>query len=410
MSRRQRAAAEVALRRIVVVGASLAGLRAAEALRAEGYDGALTVVGAEPHLPYDRPPLTKELLRGEWTAERLALRQDGYDDLNLELRLGCFASGLRPGPQAVDLADGTAIPYDGLVLATGAGVRRFPGSDSLAGVHHLRTLDDALALRGDLASSPRVVVIGAGFVGAEVAASCRTLGLDVSIVEPEVAPMVRGFGVEMGMVSAELHREHGVDVRCGVFVAGLEGASRVEAVRLSDGTRLAADVVVVGIGAKPATHWLESSGLALSDGVEVDETTAVPGEPIVAAGDCARWYHPLFETRLRVEHWTNAAEQGAHAARRLLHGPGVGAYAPVPTFWSDQYGIKIQFAGHIGAEDTVRIVEGRVADRRFVALYEREGRLTGVLTFRRPRRLIQMTELLAAKATLAEAKRAIHAA
>jgi NADPH-dependent 2,4-dienoyl-CoA reductase/sulfur reductase-like enzyme len=400
----------MALGQIVVVGASLAGLRAVEALRELGYDGRLTFVGAEPHLPYDRPPLSKEILRGEWPVERIALRQRPYGDLDLDLRLGCVAVSLRTAPQAVDLADGTALSYDGLILATGAAARRLPSARELEGVFHLRTLDDALALRAMLERKPRVAVVGAGFIGAEVAASCRALGLEVSMVEPQPSPLVRALGPVMGEVCARLHRDHGVDVRCGVGVAAVEGSRRVERLLLDDGTRLDADVVVVGIGARPATHWLESSGLRLDDGVVLDDTCAVPGEPIVAAGDCARWHNPLFDTSMRVEHWTNAVEQAAHAARRLLHGPPVGAYAPVPTFWSDQYGMKIQFAGHVSADDRVRVIEGSVDEFRFVALYERAGRVTGVLTFRRPRRLVEICKLIAERADVSRVLEFVGAA
>jgi NADPH-dependent 2,4-dienoyl-CoA reductase/sulfur reductase-like enzyme len=393
----------MALRRIVIVGASLAGLRAAETLRAEGFDGTLTLIGAEPHLPYDRPPLTKELLRGEWPPERLALRRDGFADLGLDLRLGRIANGLRTGPQAVDLSDGESVLYDGLVLATGASARRFRDAEGLQGVFHLRTLDDALGLRRAIENRPKVAVIGAGFIGAEVASSCRTLGLDVTLIEPQAAPLVRGLGPVMGEICARLHRDNGVDLRCGVGVDAIEGKDRVERLHLSDGSLVAADVVVVGIGATPATHWLAESGLVINDGVEVDGSCAVPGEPIVAAGDCARWHNPLFGVSMRVEHWTNAAEQAFHAARRLLIGPSVGEYAPVPSFWSDQYGVKIQFAGHLDSADTVRVVEGSVEENRFVAVYEREGRLTGALTFRRPRRLVEFSDLIAKRATVAQA-------
>jgi 3-phenylpropionate/trans-cinnamate dioxygenase ferredoxin reductase subunit len=391
------------MRRIVVVGASLAGLRAVEALRAEGFDGELTLVGAERHLPYDRPPLTKEILRGEWREDRLALRQEGYDALRLDLRLGRIAVALRPGPQAVDLSDGTSLLYDGLVIATGAAARRLPGVPEIDGVFVLRTLDDALALRARLAGGPRVVVVGAGFIGAEVASSCRALGLQVTVVEPQPVPLMRALGREMGEVCATLQREHGVDLMCGVGVAAVEGAGRVERVRLNDGRAIECDIVVVGIGASPTTHWLESSGLGLRDGVVCDETCAAQGNEIVAAGDCARWYNPLFETEMRVEHWSNAVEQAAHAARRLLSGASVGPYAPVPTFWSDQFGVKLQYAGHSLPNDTVRVVEGRPQDYRFVAVYERAGRLTGVLTFRRPRRFIELTESIAKRATVRDA-------
>lgn len=395
------------MRRIVVVGASLAGLRAVEALRGEGFDGELTLIGAERHLPYDRPPLTKEILRGEWQPDRIKLRPEGFEGLRLDLRLGAVAAALRPGPQAVDLSDGTTILYDGLVIATGSAARRLPNAPELDGLCLLRTLDDALALRAKLERGPRVVVVGAGFIGAEVASSCRTLGLRVTVVEPQPAPLIRALGRDMGERCAALQRDHGVDLLCGVGVAAVEGSGRIERVRLDDGRVLDADVVVVGIGAAPATHWLSSSGLDLRDGIVCDQTCAAQGNEIVAAGDCARWYNPLFETDMRVEHWSNADEQAAHAARRLLHGPRVGPFAPVPTFWSDQFGLKIQFAGHSLPTDTVQVVEGRPEDYRFVAVYERAGRLTGVLTFRRPRRLIELSEMIAKRSTVSDALAAL---
>lgn len=391
------------MRRIVVVGASLAGLRAVETLREEGFDGDLTLVGAERHLPYDRPPLTKEILRGEWEPDRIALRRDDYDALRVDLRLGCLAVALRPGPQAVDLSDGTSILYDGLLIATGAAARRLPRTPEIDGLCVLRTLDDALDLRARLARRPRVVVVGAGFIGGEVASSCRTLGLDVTMVEPQPAPLMRVLGREMGEVCADLQRDHGVRLLCGVGVASVEGAGRVERVRLDDGRAIDADVVVVGIGASPATHWLESSGIELRDGVVCDETCAIGDGEIVAAGDCARWYNPLFESEMRVEHWSNAGDQAAHAARRLLHGATVGAYAPVPTFWSDQFGVKLQYAGHALPGDAARVVEGNPRDHRFVTVYERGGRLTGVLASRRPRRVIELAEMIAKRATVSDA-------
>jgi NADPH-dependent 2,4-dienoyl-CoA reductase/sulfur reductase-like enzyme len=225
----------------------------------------------------------------------------------------------------------------------------------------------------------------------------------VTVVEPLSALLVRALGARMGEVCAALHREHGVDLRCGVGVAGVEGGARVDAVRLTDGSRVPADVVVLGVGAVPATHWLESSGLTIEDGVVCDATSATAAENVVAAGDCARWLNALFDTSMRVEHWTNAVEQGQHAARRLLYGPSVGPYAPVPTFWSDQYGVKIQFAGVATSGDDVCVVEHDAHEHRLVALYSRGDRLTGALTFRRPRRSVELSELIARRAKLAEA-------
>jgi 3-phenylpropionate/trans-cinnamate dioxygenase ferredoxin reductase component len=395
----------VALRNIVVVGASLAGLRAVETLRREGYDDRLVLVGAEPHRPYDRPPLSKELLAGEWEPEQLALRRQSYDDLDLDWRLERRATSLDLGAREVELHDGERIAFDGLVVATGATPRTLPGTPPLAGVFTLRTLDDSLALAELLDARPRVVVIGAGFIGSEVAATCKAKrGLDVTVLEALPVPMVRGVGPVIGDVMGELHRDHGVDLRCGVTVAGIEGDGRVERVRLGDGTAIEADVVVVGVGVAPETAWLEGSGLRLDNGVVCDETClAAPG--VVAAGDVARWPNPRFGGELmRVEHWTNATEQGVAAAQRLLAGESGGVpYAPVPFVWSDQYDVKIQVVGHVRGDDEVAVAHGTLDERRFVALFGRAGRLTGALGFGRPRQLMQYRRMVADGAAFADA-------
>ena len=378
------------LETIVIVGASLAGLRAAESLRREGYDGSLALVGAEPHLPYDRPPLSKELLQGKWGVERTPLRKQGsYDELELDLRLGRRAVALDPAARRLELDDGSALGFDGLVIATGAAPRPLPGAPALAGVHVLRSLDDALAIREELGRSPRVAVVGAGFIGGEVAASCRARGLEVTLIEALPVPLAGVLGERFGNLCADIHRDHGVDLRCGVGVAALEGADRVERVALSDGSKLAADLVIVGIGVVPVTDWLASSGLRIDDGVVCDERCfAAPG--IVAAGDVARWHNPRFDESMRVEHWTNAVEQGTHAARALLSGPDTAeSYAPVPFFWSDQYDVKLQHAGRPRPDDEIRIATGSVEERRFVALYGRAGRLTGVLAMNRARQMME---------------------
>lgn len=384
------------LERIAVVGASLAGLRAAESLRRLGYGGALVLVGAEKHLPYDRPPLSKELLQGRWEVDRIGLRRQPYEELELDLRLGVRATALDLAARELVLGDGVREPFDALVLATGASPRRLRGQPDLPGVHLLRTLDDALALRAALEARPRVLVVGAGFIGAEVAASCRARGLQVTLVEPLPVPLARGLGEAMGRVCAELHRDQGVDLRCGVGVSGFQGHQRVERVTLSDGSSVEADLVVVGIGAAPETGWLEGSGLRLDDGVVCDGfCAAAPG--VFAAGDVARWHNPLFGEEMRVEHWSNAAEQGSYVAERLA-GTDLGAqpFAPVPFFWSDQYGVKIQFAGRMRPDDEVRLVAGSLAERKFTALYGRAGRLSGVLAWSRPRDLAKYRRLIAA--------------
>jgi 3-phenylpropionate/trans-cinnamate dioxygenase ferredoxin reductase subunit len=383
-----------ALRRVAVIGASLAGLRAVEALRARGYDGAILWIGAEPRLPYDRPPLSKEVLRGEWGPDDIALARRGVEALDTDLRLGCRALGLDAGARKLELEGGERVVVDGLLIATGASPRRLPGQPELAGVHVLRTLEDALAIRRELEAGPRVAVVGGGFIGCEVAASCRARGLEVALVEALGQPLEQALGPEIGAFCAALHRDHGVRLQLGASVAALEGTRRVERVRLSDGSAIDADLVVVGIGVRPETGWLEGSGLVLQDGVVCDAACfAAPG--IVAAGDVARWHHPRYGEALRVEHWTHAVEQAAAAAASLLDGPAAAQpYAPVPYVWSDQYDAKLMVAGRPRAGDQVRVVEGSFAERRFVALYGRDGRLSGVVAVNRARRLMEWRKAL----------------
>ena len=389
--------------RIVVVGASLAGLRAAEELRRLGFAGTLTLLGAEPHLPYDRPPLSKEFLAGNADAAALALRRQPYEELGLELRLGVRATGLDLGARvlATDTGD---LAYDGLVVATGSAPRRLPNQPALAGIHVLRTLDDAEALRADLARAARVVVVGAGFIGAEVAATCRGRGLAVTVLEALPSPMVRGLGPMLGDALAGLHRDHGVDLRTSVGVAGFEGTERVERVLLADGSAIDADVVLVGVGAAPVTDWLEGSGLTIDNGVVCDETLLAAPD-VVAAGDVARWPNPAAGGELvRLEHWTNATEQGVAAAVRLLAGDAPGEpFSSVPFVWSDQYDVKIQVIGHVSGDDTVEVVDGALGERRFVAIFGRGDRLTGAVAFSRPRLLMQYRRLMVDGATVPDA-------
>ncbi len=377
---------------IVVVGGSLAGLRGAEALRRLGFEGRLVFVGEEMHRPYDRPPLSKEILRGDREPERIALaRPEAFDALELDLRLGRRAEALDTRARRLQLDDGEEIGFDGLLIATGASPRQLPGTPDLAGIHVLRTLDDSLAIRAALEQSPRVVVVGAGFIGAEVAASCRARGLEVTLIETLPLPLAGAVGKEIGEVIAALHRDHGVDLRLATRVEGFDGGARVERVRLVGGSAVDADLVVVGIGVTPATGWLESSGLALDDGVVCDETCATAEEGIVAAGDIARWHNPLFGESMRTEHWTNAVEQANAAVERLLKGAGgVAPFAPVPFVWSDQYDRKIQSVGRFRPEDELRIVHGRLEERRFVALHGRGGRLVGAVAMNRGRQLMAL--------------------
>ena len=399
------------MRSVVVVGASLAGFHGAQALRKAGFDGEVTLIGAEPHRAYDRPPLSKEFLAGRRDEDVLRLSGVDDDGLGLTWRLGVEATGLDLAGRRVRLADGESLPYDGLLIATGGTPRQLPGVDpALGGVHVLRTLDDARSLRGELDGSPgRVVVVGAGFIGAEVASTCRERGLDVTLLEALPVPLAQAVGPRMGAVLADVQRDHGVDVRLGVGVEALEGEGRVERVRLSDGSTISADVVVVGIGVRPATEWLEDSGLAVDNGVVCDETgLAAPG--VVAAGDVARWPNGAFGGELmRVEHWDNAIEMGTYAARRLLAGEaggvaaGAAPYAPIPWFWSDQYDRKIQLAGRVRPDDQVEVIDGTVEERRFAAIYGREGRLVGVFGMNRPRQVMVFRNLVASGATWEEA-------
>lgn len=371
------------MRSVTVVGASLAGLSTVRALRSQGYAGRITVVGAERHLPYDRPPLSKAFLTGAVSAAEVSLIGEEDDALDVEWRLGTPAAALGAADHSVVLADGRVVPGDAVVLATGSRARTLPGAPgsrgpaSLAGVHLLRTLDDAVALRDDLSVASSLVVVGAGFIGAEVAASARSLGLDVTVVEAQAVPMAGPLGAQMGAACAELHADHGVRLRTGVGVAGLVGRHRVEAVDLADGTRLPADVVVVGVGAAPNVEWLAASGLEVASGVVTDATCATAAPGIVAVGDCALSYDLHAGRAVRAEHWTHALQQPATAAATLLGSPV--PYTGLPYFWSEQYGLQIQLAGTRADGDVVTVVHGSVAERSFVATYERSGRLVAAL-------------------------------
>ncbi|MFE5707063.1 NAD(P)/FAD-dependent oxidoreductase [Rhodococcus koreensis] len=372
------------LRDVVVVGASAAGLTAAETLRRDGFEGRLTVIGDEPHAPYDRPPLSKQVLRGEWKRERVALRaQESLDALDVDWLLGTKAERLDLGARTVELGDGTRVPFDGLVVATGVRPRRLPFGHDLDGVHVLRGLDDAWDLREALQERPPVVVVGAGFLGAEAAAVARELGCAVTIVDPLDAPMVRQLGAGMADRVARLHIDRGVDLRCGTGVVGFtEEHGRVAGVRLDDGTVTPARVVVVAIGSVPAVDWLRDSGLPVGDGLLCDECCeAAPG--IVGAGDVASWIHPRFG-RIRVEHRMNATEQGMAAARTLL-GHRI-PFAPIPYFWTDQYDNRIQVYGRISGDLGFTVVDGDPEEGPFAAVqFDADGRTRAVAAWNMPR-------------------------
>ena len=371
------------LRQVLVVGAGVAGTRAAESLRKEGYDGALTIVGAERHAPYHRPPLSKKLLSGK--VERAGVDLALQFDLDARVLREATAVGLDMRKCTVGVRDGDReqeLGFDGLVIATGAAPRKWPGGPVPDGVFVLRTVDDCLAIRERLEANPRVVVVGGGFIGAEVAATCRSVGLDVALVEKAARPLLAALGEEMADRYAELHRRHGVDVRLNAGVDEFVGEGHVRGVRLTDGSELKADVVVIGLGVIPDTDWLEGSGLRIDNGVVCDATCAVEGATnVVAAGDLARWWHPLYEKHLRIEHWVNAERQGAAAARNLLAGPGHGeAYDEVPYFWSDQYDVKLQMFGVPNGYDAVQVIEGDADTWEFVAAYGQKGRTIAVVS------------------------------
>jgi NADPH-dependent 2,4-dienoyl-CoA reductase/sulfur reductase-like enzyme len=307
---------------IVIVGASLAGVRAAETLRSNGFAGALTIVGAEPHMPYDRPPLSKNFLAGDWDADRIALRKpDDLYSLNINWMLGQPATSLNTESSVVTLADGSQVSYDGLIIATGGLVRRLPNQPDIAGVHVLRTLDDAAALRDELVEGARVVVIGAGFIGLEAAATATKRGAKVTVLEGLDAPLIRGLGPEMGAAIGAVHSRNGVDIRCAVQVASINGDTHVTGVTLTNGETIDADVVIVGVGVVPATQWCSNSTLTIDDGIVCDANLNAGPANVFVAGDVLRWPNGMFkdiEPTMRVEHWTNAAEQGAVAAQNLL--------------------------------------------------------------------------------------------
>ena len=398
----------------VIVGASLAGINAARTLRLQGHTGSIIVVDADSERPYDRPPLSKQMLTGEWEPEKILLPA-GKEDLDLEFRLGVRAKAVDLAAREITLegVDGTVAntAFDSLVIASGASARRLPDTAGIAGVHVVRTLADSLALRAELEAGPsRVVVIGAGFIGAEVASSCRKRGIEVTLVEAMPLPLERILGAEMGQVCAQVHIENGVDLRLGTGVLQLEteivdGVEKVVGVALTDGTSVATEIVVVGIGVTLNIDWLEGSGLTLDDGVVCDNTLlAAPG--VVAAGDIARYPSARFGRMLRVEHWETAIAGGEAAARRLLaeaSGETPVVFDPIPWFWSDQYDRKIQLAGRPMPTDTCVVVHGSTDEFRFVALYGDGDRLTGVLGMNRPRHVVQLRAIFEEGASFSEA-------
>jgi 3-phenylpropionate/trans-cinnamate dioxygenase ferredoxin reductase component len=390
----------------VVVGASLAGLRAAEALRARGWEGELVVVGAESRMPYTRPPLSKALLAGVLEPAGVELEYEGVD---AEWRLGVTATGLDPERRRVALDDGESLAYEMLVVATGCRPRPWPGDGGdLEGLFTLRTVEDSLALRAALVPGARLAVIGAGFIGCEIAATARSLGVAVTLVDVLPHPM-HALGPLVGEACARMHAGHGVELRLGARVAGLLGERTFAGLEIEDGTRIEADLGVVALGAQPNVEWLEGSGLPARSGLVCDEHCLAAGASrIAAAGDVATWPHPLAAGDLiRVEHWSNASEQAAVAAANLLAPEHERiAYDAVPSFWSDQYDVKLQAVGLPAHATRYAIAEGHDGGR-FVAVGERDGRLVAAVGWNAQRRMPWYRRQIADGVSLAAVQAAI---
>ena len=389
---------------IAVIGGSLAGLRALETLRTDGFSGNITVVNAENSAPYDRPPLSKKFLSGEWEADRIQLRKPSdIDELGATWLNSTHATALNVATRELTLNTSSVLNYDACIIATGGIARELPQQPHAQGIHQLRTLHDAQGLREELQPGKKLVVIGAGFIGLEAAATAVARGCTVTVLEGLPAPLIRGLGENMGTAATAIHATQGVNIRCNVRVQGIETqAGSVTGVRISDANGesvVAADVVLVGIGVAPATQWLEGSGLVVNDGVVCDaHLQAAPG--VFAAGDVARWENGLYsdlEPTMRVEHWTTAAEQGAHAARNALahiNNTPLVPYSAVPFFWSDQFTSRIQFLGRSTDAEEIRVVAGSVDEGKFAAAYMRAGRLVGVLGVSMPKAVMPSRKLL----------------
>jgi NADPH-dependent 2,4-dienoyl-CoA reductase/sulfur reductase-like enzyme len=382
---------------IVIVGGGLAAARTAEQLRRSEYTGPITIVSDEDHLPYDRPPLSKEVLRSE-TDDVTLKPAEFYDENDITMALGKAARSIDVTKQTVTLSDGSELSYDELVIATGLVPKRIPSFPNIEGIHVLRSFGESLALREQAASARNAVVVGAGFIGCEVAASLRGLGVDVVLVEPQPSPLASVLGEQIGALVARLHRAEGVDVRCGVGVAEVQGTEKVQKVVLGDGSELDADLVVVGIGSHPATEWLDGTGIEVDNGVVCDESGRASAPHVWAIGDVASWRHNLGH-QVRVEHWSNVADQ-ARALVPAMLGQDATAAVSVPYFWSDQYDVKIQCLGEPEAGDVVHIVEDD--GRKFLAYYERDGVVAGVVGGGMPGKVMKSRAKIAAGAPIAD--------
>lgn len=391
---------------VVVVGSSVGGVRTAQALRAEGFTGRIVLVGQDADLPYDKPPLSKQFLSGAWDTERITLLDTRTaEEAGIELRLGVGAARLDVAGRRVLLADGAELGYDAVVLATGAGARPSPWAVE-SGLHVLRSLTDATALRRDLDATGPVVVVGGGFIGAEVAATARSLGREVTVVDPLPAPLGRVVGSAVADHVTELHRRHGVATRFGVGVEDVYGRAGDLRVRLADRTELSAGTVLVGIGARPEDAWLHGSGLLLDDGVVCDEHGRAADPPdVYAVGDVARWYHPGHGEHVRVEHWTNAVEQAAVVAHNVVHPDDPRAHRPVEYVWSDQYDWRIQIVGRPAtATRHQRFGDLDGAQARGAAIYTDDGGLLrGAVAVNWPKAMVACRRLIGAAATFEDA-------
>ncbi|WP_138415518.1 NAD(P)/FAD-dependent oxidoreductase [Sinomonas gamaensis] len=373
------------MKTLAIVGSSLAGLSAARAARAEGFDGRLLMIGDEVHRPYDRPPLSKDFLAGKVGQETLSL-EDPTEDLSAEWMLGERAVALDAGERAVVLANGQRVAADGVVIATGSTARTLPQFEGLENVYTLRTLDDAVALREELRPGARLLVLGAGLIGAEVASTALAAGVEVTLLGGPRVPLTRSVGAHMGAVLAGLHAAHGVTfIQNAVLESVRSEGARLLSVGLSDGRVVEADAVLVAVGGEAATAWLEGSGVATADGVICDDhgRTRVPG--VVAVGDCAAWEDQHLGRHHRHGHWNSALTQPARAIKALLGTPDPQPVATLPYFWSDQYGIRIQFSGHAELADRVEIEEGDLSTHTFLAAYYRGEQPIGLLSSGQPR-------------------------
>lgn len=387
---------------LAIVGASLAGLSAARAARAQGFAGRLVIVGDEHHRPYDRPPLSKDFLLGSITAEDLSLESDD-DGLDAEWILGGGAISLDAATRTIRLKDGQSVTADGIVIATGARARRLPVLASMTNVFYLRTVADAQRLAPKLVSGARMTVVGAGFIGAEVASAAASRGMDVTMINNTPVPFTAQLGQDMGAVVGKLHVANGVDLISGAFIEEFfSEENNVTGIRLADGRQLATDVVVVGIGAEPNVEWLEGSGVQLGGGVLCDSMGRTNAPGIVAVGDCAAWFDDTIGAHRRIEHWTGALERAALAVQALLDENVPQQPLKPPYFWSDQHGVKIQFAGHSTGHDRLEIEAGDTEDHRFLAVYYRGETPVAVLGMNQPRLFTKWRRAIAAPASKPE--------